>query len=444
MYIPHSEEETGTLLSELGLKSLEELFSHISPDLLNPPKNLPEPKSEEELRRFFRELAERNKNLICFAGAGSYDRIIPSVIWYLIERGEFLTAYTPYQAEASQGTLQAIFEYQTIICELTGMEVANASVYDGASALAEAILMARAIKGKGNSVVLSSAINPLYRRVVKTYLEGYKDEIKEISYTEEGTTDLNELEDALKRGSAHALAVQYPNFFGLIEPLKEISELAKEYDVPFIVIADPIALSILKPPGDFGADIVVGEGQQLGIPMNFGGPYVGFFATREKYIRKIPGRLVGLAEDIEGKRAFTLVLQTREQHIRRERATSNICTNQNLMAIANLIYVCLLGKEGLREVAIQSISKAFYLKERLLSIGFEEVFKGNHLWEFPLKYKNAEKLWKSIVQKGYLFGVPLRKFYSELEDSLLLAVTEKRTKEEIDNLVDLIQQSLSK
>ncbi len=442
MYIPHSEEETREILSLLGLNSVEELFSHIDPSLLNPPRDLPQPKSEEELRSYFRELADYNGKLICFAGAGSYDRIIPSAIWFLIERGEFLTAYTPYQAEASQGTLQAIFEYQTVIAELTGMEVANASMYDGASALAEAILMARAVKGKGKRVVLSSGINPLYREVVRTYLQGYGDEIVEIPYTQEGTTDLEVLEKSMKDGEAHALAVQYPNFFGYVEPLKEIGELARKYEVPFVVVADPVALSVLKPPGDFGADIVVGEGQQLGIPMNYGGPYVGFFATREKYVRKMPGRLVGLGEDIEGRRAFTLILQTREQHIRRERATSNICTNQNLMALANLIYVSLLGREGLKEVARQSLSKALYLKEKLLQLGFEEVFEGRHLWEFPLKVENALHIWNRTLGEGYMFGIQLERFYPELKDSLLIAVTEKRTREEMDGLAELLREYL--
>ena len=442
MFIPHSEEETREILSLLGLKSLEDLFSHIDPSLLNPPEDLPDPKSEEELRAYFKDLADRNGRLVCFAGAGSYDRIIPSAVWFLVGRGEFLTAYTPYQAEASQGTLQAIFEYQTLITQLTGMEVANASMYDGASALAEAVLMARAVKGKGKRVVLSSCLNPLYREAVRTYLRGYGDEIEEVPCTEEGTTDLEALEDLLKDGEAHALAVQYPNFFGYVEPLKEIGELARRFEVPFIVVADPVALAILRPPGEFGADIVVGEGQQLGIPMNFGGPYVGFFATKERYVRKMPGRLVGLAKDMEGRRAFTLVLQTREQHIRRERATSNICTNQNLMALANLIYLSLLGKEGLREVARQSLSKAVYLKSKLLDLGFEEVFRGKHLWEFPLKVKNAQTIWKGLLEKGYMLGIPLDRFYTDLNDTLLIAVTEKRTREEIESMTYILEREL--
>ncbi len=442
MYVPHSEEETREILSLLGLSSLEDLFSHIDPSLLAAPKNLPDPRSEEELRAYFTELAERNRKLVCFAGAGSYDRIIPSAVWSLLERGEFLTAYTPYQAEASQGTLQAIFEYQTVIAELTGMEVANASMYDGASALAEAILMARAIRGKGSRVVISSSVNPFYRRVVRTYLQGYGDEIEEVPYTQEGTTDIEALEKLLKDGEAHALAIQYPNFFGYVEPLREVGELARKYEVPFVVVADPVALAILRPPGEFGADIVVGEGQQLGIPMNFGGPYVGFFATRERFVRKMPGRLVGLAEDLEGRRAFTLVLQTREQHIRRERATSNICTNQNLMALANLIYVSLLGKEGLKEVARQSVSKAMYLKRALLELGFEEVFSGKHLWEFPLRRENSLPLWREILKRGYMLGVPLEEFYPQLKNSLLIAVTEKRTREDMDRLVYILEREL--
>ena len=359
---------------------------------------------------------------------------------YLAERGEFLTSYTPYQPEVSQGTLTAIFEYQTVIANLTGMDVANASMYDGASALAEAVLMARAIKGKGDTVVLSSAIHPLYRRVTKTYLYGYRDKVVEIPVTPEGVTDIEKLKEVLEREKVHALAVQYPNFFGFVEPLKEIGELAQKYGVPFIVVADPIALAILKPPALFGADIVVGEGQQLGNPLYFGGPYLGFFATRQKYVRKMPGRLVGMAEDIEGKRAFTLVLQTREQHIRRERATSNICSNQNLMALRALIYVALLGKEGLREVAKQSVAKARYLYRNLTALGWENPFNNEQfLWEFPVRHPRAEELRKRALKEGFMFGVELERFYPHMENTLLVAVTEKRTKEEMDKLLSLLK-----
>ncbi len=441
MYIPHSPQEVERILKELGYSSLDDLFSHVDKDLLTSETLEDKPHSEEELRRVFREFANLNKPLTCFAGFGSYDRIIPSVIWQILNRGEFLTAYTPYQAEASQGTLQAIFEYQSVICELTGMDVANASMYDGASALAEAVLMARAIKQKGDTVVLSSGVHPSYRQVVKTYLRGYQDRVIEVPLGEDGTTNLEMLEDSFKNYQVHAFAVAYPNFLGYVENLKQIGHLCNLYQVPFIVVTDPIALSILKPPSEFGADIVVGEGQQLGIPMNFGGPYVGFFACKKEYIRKMPGRIVGLAEDIEGKRAFTLILQTREQHIRRERATSNICTNQNLMAIANLIYVYLLGSQGLREVALQSLSKALYLKKRLLDLGFEEVYKGKHLWEFPLRHPKVRELHEKLAEEGFLFGVPLERF--GYKDTVLLAVTEKRTKEEMDKLVESVEKCLT-
>ncbi len=437
-YIPHSDEEVKEILEELGLSSLKELFSHIPKELFSENFNLGKPLSEEELRRFFSKTLEDIKVPIYFLGAGAYDRTIPSVIWQILNRGEFLTPYTPYQAEASQGTLQAIFEYQTIIAELTGMDVANASMYDGSSAAAEAVLMARAIKGRGDTVVLSKALNPLTRRVIKTYLSGYKDKIIEVEYSSEGTTSLEKLEEVLKSNEAHALVVQYPNFFGFVEPLREIGELSKRFEVPLVVVADPISLSVLEPPGKFGADIVVGEGQQLGVPLSFGGPYVGFFATRREYVRRMPGRLVGMGEDIEGKRAFTLVLQTREQHIRRERATSNICTNQNLMALANLLYVVLLGPQGLKEVARQSVSKAMYLKKKLLEKGFEEVFSGAHLWEFPLKHKNLEKIYKQLLKEGFVLGLPLGRLYEELKDATLIAVTEKRTKEEMDKLLALL------
>ena len=436
-YIPHSEEEVKRILEKLKLKSLRDLFSHIPKELFSEDFNLPDPHSEEELRRLFEETCERTEVPLYFIGAGAYDRIIPSVIWQILNRGEFLTPYTPYQAEASQGTLQAIFEYQSLICELTGMDVANASMYDGASATAEAVLMARAIRGKGDTVVLSETVNPLYREVVKTYLKGYKDRVIEVGFTKEGTTDLDKLEKVLKENEVHALVVQYPNFFGYIEPLKEIGELSKHYNAPFIVVADPIALALLKPPSHFGADIVVGEGQQMGVPLSFGGPYVGFFATKREYVRRMPGRLVGMGEDLEGKRAFTLVLQTREQHIRRERATSNICTNQNLMALANLLYMVLLGKEGLKEVALQSLSKAYFFKNKLLEKGFEEVFEGRHLWEFPVRHENLPVIYRKLLKEKVILGLPLDKFYP-LEKTTLIAVTEKRTKAEMERVLALL------
>lgn len=432
MFIPHSEDETKSILETLGFSSLEDLFSHIDPSLLSEPQ-LPAGKAEEELRSYFKEVGSLNRKLLCFAGFGAYDRIIPSAIGQLLSRGEFFSAYTPYQPEASQGTLQAIFEYQTLISELTGMEVANAGLYDGASALAEAVLMARAIRGRGKRVVLSEGIHPYHRKVVNTYLLGYQDEPVICPLGQEGYTNLERLEELLRDGEVHALAVQYPNFLGFVEPLKELSELSGRYGVPLVVSAEPIALSLLKPPGELGAELVVGEGQPMGIPLSFGGPYAGFFATRKEHVRKMPGRLVGMAEDIEGKRAFTLVLQTREQHIRRERATSNICTNQNLMALANLLYMVLLGKEGMREVAVQSLSKAMYLKGKLLEFGFEEVYSGRHLWEFPLRHGRARELYEKALKAGFLFGVPLDRF--GYTDTLLLAVTEKRRKDEIDRLL---------
>ncbi|RTZ69645.1 MAG: aminomethyl-transferring glycine dehydrogenase subunit GcvPA [Aquificaceae bacterium] len=440
-YIPHSPDETQEMLSLIGAKSFEDLYSHIDERLLFKGElNLPQPLSEAEILQTFKGLAEKNKQLKIFAGAGAYDRYIPSAVDYLAERGEFLTAYTPYQPEVSQGTLTAIFEYQTVIAELTGMDVANASMYDGSSALAEAVLMARAIKGKGDTVVLSSAIHPLYLQVVKTYLYGYRDKVVEIPFTEEGVTDLNKLQEVLKREDVHALAIQYPNFFGFVEPLKEIGELAQKYGVPLIVVSDPIALAVLKPPALFGADIVVGEGQQLGNPLYFGGPYLGFFATRQKYVRKMPGRLVGMGEDIEGKRAFTLVLQTREQHIRRERATSNICSNQNLLALRALIYIALLGKEGLKEVAKQSVAKARYLYRGLTSLGWENPFKNEQfLWEFPIKHPDAQALRKKLLKEGFMFGIDLGRFYPDMENTLLVAVTEKRTKGEMDKLLSLLK-----
>jgi len=439
-YLPHSPDEEREMLHALGLNSKDELYSHIDEELLVEERlKLPHSLSELEIIKTFKDFERANKPLKIFAGAGAYDRFIPAVIDHIVERGEFLTAYTPYQPEVSQGTLTAIFEYQTVVAELTGMDVANASMYDGGSALAEAILMARAIKNRGNTVVLSSTIHPFYREVVKTYLYGYRDNIVEVPYTAEGLTDLNRLEDALKTNNVHALAVSYVNFFGFVEPLEDISQLAQRYGVPLVVVAEPVSLSILKPPGELGADIVVGEGQPFGIPLSYGGPYLGFFATHQKYVRKMPGRLVGMAEDIEGKRAFTLVLQTREQHIRRERATSNICSNQNLMALRFLIYTAALGPKGLAQVAKLSISKTRYLYKLLLNNGWTNPFKNeSFLWEFPIQHPASADLRKKALKGGYLFGIELRRFYPELENTLLVAVTEKRTKEEMDKLMDIL------
>ncbi len=435
MYIPYSEKELDEALTLLGIKELDDLFAHIDKNLFSK-ANLDEPKSEEEIRNLFEQLGSLNSKVINFAGFGIYDRIIPSVIPYLLSRGEFMTAYTPYQSEASQGTLQIMFEYQSVIAELTGMDVANASMYDGATALAEALLMASGIK-KGRKVLISEGIHPFYISVVKTYLYNKEFELENIKLSEEGTTSVDRLADLLKKGDTIAVALQYPNFLGFVEPLKDLASVVKEHDILFIVVTDPIALSVLEPPSSFGVDIVVGEGQQMGIPMNLGGPGVGFFATKRKYIRNMPGRICGLGEDIEGNKAFTLVLQTREQHIRRERATSNICTNQQLLAFANLLYITLLGKEGLKEVAVQSTSKAFYLRKKLERLGFTMPFKSKHLWEFPVKHPEAEYMYRKAKEKGIIFGVPLWR-YADYENTLLVAVTEKRKKEEMDKLIEIL------
>ena len=436
MYVPYSEEDIREAFKIINIENFEDLFSHIRRDLFSEP-NISEGVSEEELKRYFENIALLNKRVINFAGFGIYDRIIPAVIEYIVSRGEFLTSYTPYQAEASQGTLQAIFEYQSLIVELTGMDVANGSLYDGATALAEALIMATNIKD-GDKILLSEGINPFYRMTAQTYLKQHGEVFEEIPLGEEGTTCTEKLKGAIDDKTI-AFAVQYPNFLGYIEPLEEIGSIVKEKGILLIVVADPIAMSVLETPSKFGADIVVGEGQQMGIPMNMGGPGIGFFATKREYVRKLPGRIVGLGEDMEGKKAFTLVLQTREQHIRREKATSNICTNQNLLAIANAIYMSLMGREGLKEVAIQSLSKALYLKNKLISLGFEEPFKGKHLWEFPLKHKNIKELYGKALKRGIVPGVPLWK-YAEIENTLLIAVTEKRTKEEMDKLVEAFSE----
>ncbi len=434
-YIP--KEELEEVLNFLKLREIEELFSHIPKELFGEVK-LEKGLSEEELRRFFLEVDSLNKNLIIFAGGGAYDRVVPAVIPYLISRGEFLTSYTPYQPEASYGTLKALYDYQTYMCKLTGMEVSNAGVYDGATALAEGVLMARRIKGvKRGKVLVSSAVNPLYRQVLRTYLYGVEDELVEAPFDGEGRTSLK----GFKEGEFYCFVVQQPNFFGILEDLKALRESLREA-LMIVVVGDSLTLSLLKPPSLFGAEIVVGETQSFGVPLSFGGPYNGFLTTKKKYIREVPGRIVGKTTDLRGREAYTLVLQTREQHIRRERATSNLCTNQTLVALANTIYLKLLGMDGLRKVATNSLSKALYLKEKLLGLGFKQPFKGKHLWEFVLCHERALELRKELLKRGFLLGIPLKDFYEGLEDCLLICATEKRTKGEIDALVKNLREIL--
>ncbi|MCD6451409.1 MAG: aminomethyl-transferring glycine dehydrogenase subunit GcvPA [Acidobacteria bacterium] len=443
-YLPLTEEEIREMLTEIGVKDIDDLFAPIPEEVrLRSKLSLPSPLTEPELIRHIKRLAQKNAPLAdysFFIGGGAYRHFIPVAIDQLISRSEFYTAYTPYQPEISQGTLQAIFEYQTLICQLTGMEVANASMYEGGTALAEAILMARRIN-KRSRVIISEAVHPEYRQVVATYLQHLGAELIEIPVDETGKTDYDKLASELNDDTS-SVVVQYPNFFGVVEELAQVQSTLKERGALFIVaIGDPVSLGILKPPSDFGADIVVGEGQGFGLPLSYGGPYLGFMATKEKYVRQMPGRLVGETVDKEGNVGYVLTLSTREQHIRRERATSNICTNESLCALSAVIYLSLLGKEGIREVAIQSLLKSAYAKEAISRVsGFKLRFSGATFNEFVVESEDEPgEVRKRLLREKILFGIPLGRFYPKLSKTLLVTVTEVNTREEIDRLVKALE-----
>jgi len=432
-------EDEERILKRLGFDSFAQLLDEVVPKRFQyeKPLQLPEPLSELEVRRLLNGYARRNLDLtraVCFLGGGAYDHYIPAAVNEIISRPEFYTAYTPYQAEVSQGTLQTIYEYQTAICNLTGMEVANASMYEAGSALAEAILMAHNIK-KRNKVILYDGINPHYLKVVETYLTGSIERLILIHH-QGGGLDPEDL-DAMIDEDVDAVVIQQPNFFGCLEEVDQLTRITHRHGGLLIAVVDPISLGILKPPGEWGdggADIVVGEGQSLGIPPGFGGPYLGIFATRREFIRYLPGRLIGMTEDVEGRRGFVMTLQTREQHIRREKATSNICTNEALCALAALVYLSLLGKEGIREVALHCLAKTRYLAEAIPPCYSRPFFK-----EITIRLKNPRRFIELALKENYLAGIDLSRFHSDWQDLLLIAVTEKRTKAEIDHLIELIQ-----
>lgn len=439
-YIPHTEQEVQEMLKVIGFESIEDLYRDIPMTVrrLNLPKGL----DEFTVTRMVKQLSEKNvvvEKEKVFAGAGIYVHHIPYVVKSIVSRPEFVTAYTPYQAEVSQGTLQALFEYQTMICELTGMEVANSSMYDGASALAEAVLMAHRINGR-TKVLMSEAVHPEYVQTCKTYARGFDLQFVSIAVDENGSTDLKLLANFIDAESC-AVVVQQPNFFGIIEDLRRVREVAK--GLVLIVVAEPISLSLLEPPGSFGADIVVGDGQPLGIPPNFGGPTVGFFATLEKYVRKMPGRIIGQTKDAEGKTGYVMILQTREQHIRRGKATSNICTNHALMALTNAVYMSLMGPEGLREIAERSYANAHYLAQRLEEKGFKLKFKGSFFNEFVFVVpEDYEGLWRELFKEGFLAPLPLAWFDERYRGLALACATEVNTKESIERLLDAMESGL--
>ena len=436
-YLPHTEEDVAGMLQAIGASSLEDLFSSIPEDCRRKTGlRLPDPATEWELNDIISALAQSMAVAPAykvFLGAGSYEHYIPASMSYLLGRSEFSTSYTPYQPEISQGTLQAIFEYQTFVASLLGMDVANASLYDGASALAEALLMAARVMGL-KKVAISSLIHPLYRHVVHTYLEPAGFEIIELPYSADGRTDISGLDGM--EGLA-GIAVQSPNFFGCVEDIAAVSTLARAIRTLTIVsFNEPLAYGLYKNPGSQGADICCGEGQSFGISQSFGGPGLGMFACRKQHIRSMPGRLVGKTVDIEGKPGFVLTLATREQHIRREKATSNICTNSSLCAVASAMYMASLGGSGLRELARLNYDKSEYFKSELRNAGFKIPFATSTFNEFVVEFSPGfEAVYKRLLDLKIVAGLPLGSFYNELSDHCLLCVTETKSRQDIDALV---------
>lgn len=440
-YIPNTSEEREEMLKSIGMSSIDDLFSDIPEELkLNRRLNLEAPYSELEITNKLSSLSNKNLNCddaVCFLGAGAYDHYIPSAISHIVSRSEFYTAYTPYQPEISQGTLQVIFEYQSLICELTGMDVANASMYDNATAIAEAASIAVGAARK-KRIVVSKSVHPEARRVLATYMDFNNIELVEVD-VKDGVTDLEKLAAAVDNKTAGVI-IQSPNFFGCIEDGDAAAKIAHDNKANLIMSVDPISLGILKTPGEIGADIVVGEGQSLGNFMNFGGPYLGFMAVTNKLMRKIPGRLIGQTEDSDGKRAYVLTLQAREQHIRREKATSNICSNQGLNAVRATIYLSLLGKKGIKEVATQCLQKAHYAYDKLIATGkVKPVFNSPFFKEFAVELAGDVTTSNAKLQEaGIIGGYDLSKDYEDLKNTALICVTEKRTKAEIDKLADVL------
>jgi len=433
-YFPHSEQDIAQMLAKIGVSHLDDLFKDVPSHVLHHgPFRLPQQLSEIEIRDEMAKIAAQNKKLISFLGAGSYDVYTPSVISALTSRQEFLTSYTPYQPEISQGNLQYIFEFQSMICELTGMDVSNASVYDGATATAEAMFMAVS-QTKRNRVLVSATINPRILAVLKTYAY-FRDVDLVMIPLKEYQLEKAQLGQLLDENVAGVI-VQNPNFYGQIEDYTDISEIIHENKSLLISNVDPSTLSVLKTPREMGVDIACGDGQTLGIPLSFGGPYVGFMAATEKLLRKMPGRICGMTNDVDGKRGFVLTLQAREQHIRREKANSNICSNQSLMALHTVIYMSLLGKKGLHEVAMRAYHHAHYFFKQLLATKlFEQAVKGPFFKEFVLKYKgNPSLLNDYLLKKGYLSGLDLGK------QMMLFCATEMRTKAQIDDFVKKVEE----
>ena len=443
-YIPHTEADVTAMLASIGLSSLDELVRHVPADLRRQAGlAIADGLGEAEVATALAALAAKNRvapEILCFAGAGAYPHFIPSVVDHVILRSEFATAYTPYQPEVSQGTLQATFEFQTLVASLFGLEVANASLYDGSTAMAEAVLMTKRLAPKAGRVLLAASLPPEYRQVVRTYVEGLAGlECQEIPFGADGRLDAPALERSLAPAPS-GVVVGYPNFFGVVEDLEAIA--AKVHAAGSLLVTvtgESMALGILRSPGSLGADIAVGEGQSFGIPLSFGGPYLGLFATRERFVRSMPGRLVGETVDEQGRRGYVLTLATREQHIRRERATSNICTNQGLCALAATVFLALAGRRGLREIADRNARKARYALSRLRErAGAKLAFSAPFFNEFVIRLPDARRRHERALERGVLAGVALGEWFPALDDALLVCATEIHSAEHIERLADAL------
>lgn len=435
-YFPHTEQDINEMLARVGVKSLDDLYADVPESIrLKGGYNLPEAMSEVEIRQFFDNLCRDDRQLVCFAGAGVYDHYTPSIIPYIVERSEYLTSYTPYQAEISQGTLHYIFEYQTMMARLTGMDISNASMYDGTTATAEAVLMAAAAAKKADTVLVSETVDPKTVAVIKTYAHFHGVNIEMIRQ-DNGVTDFADMGKRLGEGGVAGVVVQQPNRYGIIEDFTGVADSCHDKKALFIMNSVAADLALLKTPGEWGADIAVGDGQSLGLPMSFGGPYVGYLCCTDKLMRKMPGRIVGETRDSHGNRAFVLTLQAREQHIRRQKATSNICSNESLMALYATIYMSVMGKQGLKEAAQLSYAGAHYLCDELVKTGhFRLAYDRPFFNEFCVKYDgDVDALRDELERNGILGGVKVA------DDEIMFAVTEKRTKDEIDRLVALVSK----
>ena len=447
-YIPHTADDIGRILKHIGVGSVDELVKGLPgasgvSGLLDLPSGI----SEQELKALMAKLAGRNtgaSGLSSFLGGGAYNHYIPSIVDHLISRSEFFTAYTPYQPEVSQGTLQAVYEYQTLVCQLTSMDVSNASLYDGATAAAEAALMARRIT-KRNGVLLSSALHPEYASVIRTYLKGAGEDVKEVLFCNETGTTLAQAAAKRCNSDTACLIVQHPNFFGSLEEVAELAEVVHASGgLLIVVVTEPVSLGLLKPPGALGADIVVGENQSFGNGLNYGGPYLGFIAAGDALVRQMPGRLVGQTVDDRGRTAYCLTFATREQHIRRERATSNICTNHALNALAAAVFLLAVGRGGLKSLARVNLQKAAYLKERLTAIdGVSLGFTAPTFNEFTIRLDlDPAPVLKRLLKKGIIGGIGLKRFYPSLSGHLLITATEMNTKEDMDTFAEELSSVL--